>query len=100
MAFTGPRVVKLAGQRCSAAAAEAVTHHQDLTDRELSDRKLERRRHAVIAAARLIRWSERGDVANDENLAWAGVEHMCRIDAAVCAGKDHHLGTLALGQFR
>src|SRR5690348_16922194 len=100
MALAGRGVVEPAGQRSSAAPAQAVTHDQDFPDIELRDGKFERSGNTVIAVARLVGRGERSDIANDEYLAWPGIENLGRIGPAVGAGEDHHLGALALGELR
>src|SRR5438309_5638954 len=100
MAFARLSIIELSSQCRGAAAAQPMTHDQDLLDIELGDRELERGRNAVIAAGGLIRWSERGDVAHDEHLAGTSVENLRRVDAAVGARQDHHPRALALGKLR
>ena len=98
MAFAGLGIVELAGERCRATAAQAMAHHQDLTDVKLGDGELQRGRDAVDSRG----WSRKGargrDVAHDEHLAGTSVEDLCRVDPAVGAGQNHHLRALALGQ--
>src|SRR5205085_3450035 len=79
-------------------AAQAVAEDEDLGHVELGHREFERGRDPVIAGAGLIRRGKRGDVADHEYLARASIEDVRRVDPAVGAGQDHHLGALALGK--
>jgi hypothetical protein len=81
-----------------AAAAHAVAHHHDFLDLQHLNREFQRRRHAVMARRGFIGRHHRGDIAHHENLARVDVEDLRRIDPAVAAGDDQHLGALSLAQ--
>ena len=93
-------MIELTSERRGAAAAQPVTHDQDLADLELRDRKFERGRDPVIAARRLVWRGEGADVAHNEHLAGPSVENLRRVDPAVGARQDHHFGALAVGELR
>ena len=94
-----PRRVAL--ERGADAAAARVAHDHDVLDAQIERGELQRRRHAVILAGRLVGRHQVGDVAHDEQLARHRREDRLRIDPAVAARHDHHLGVLAVrGQIR
>src|SRR5436189_4986815 len=52
----------------------------------------------MAATVRLVGRDEVGDVADDENIAWIGIEDGCRISPAVTAGDDQGTRRLAFYQ--
>ena len=92
MALAMLRIVELAGQGRSAAAAKAVAHHHHLLDLELGHGELESGRDPVMAAGGLVGRHQGGDVPDHEHLAGPGIENLGRVDPAVRAGDHHHAG--------
>ena len=97
-AFTDSSIVEAAGQNGRYAAAFLVTHDHDLGNIELG--------HAIFdgcgdSVARSVRFEGRrkiGDVPNDEDVAWVGIENGRGIGTAVATGDDHCTRGLPLGQ--
>src|SRR3546814_16718012 len=68
------------------------------SDLEELDGEFERSRYAMLPRRQLEWRDQRGDIAHHEYLARADVEYLCRINAAVGTGDDHHLRCLPLLQ--
>ena len=81
-------------ERRADAAAAAMAHDDDVADAHRVDRELDGGRGAVLAAIGLERRHEVGDVAEDEQLARAGIEDGLGRRAAVATGDDHDVGDL------
>ena len=75
-----------------------MAHHHDLFHLERCDRKLQRGRDAVQAAAFFIGRHQGCHIANGEQLPRRGIEDHCRVGAAVGAGDDHRRRLLAIAQ--
>jgi hypothetical protein len=77
------------------AAALGVAQHEDGLNLEMDNGELDGGADAVKTRRFLERRRQIGDVAHDEELAWAGVENGGGIDAAVGAGDHQRSGRLA-----
>ena len=70
-------------------AAAPVAHDHDRADAQGENRELERRAGGMAPRVGLVDRHQRGDVADDEQLARAGVEDRLRPGPRVGAGDDH-----------
>lgn len=85
-------------QRRVAAATQTMAHYYDFFDFQDLHCKFQRGGHPVPPRLGFKRGNERGDIADHEYLAGAGIENLSRVHAAVGTGDDHHLGALAFSK--
>jgi hypothetical protein len=72
-----------------------MSEHDQMRHLQPLHRELDRRARAMIAADRLVRRHQIGDVAHDEEIARPRIEDGGHVDARIAAGNDHRRGRLA-----